>query len=224
MTSESGPRVAAAFSMYAVFTRIQPVSDLVATNTDAQIARLAGRQVMVRGLYDVAAMPASADVLVWLHAPAADNLQSAVRSFEREAFGGAAELVWSAMGVHEQPEAGDDRPSAFPASVQPKYWLTVCPFARSHEWHLLAEDQRRALLAEQELASRDDPRVLSSTVAAFGPGEYEWITSLEADEPVHIVERLRQARSSGLQRFVRHDGPFFTGHRISTQELARVLR
>jgi chlorite dismutase len=224
VTSESPAAAVTAFTTYAVFTRTQPVSDLVATNTDALIARLATRGVAVRGLYDVATMPASADVLVWLHGPAAENLQSAVRSFEREAFGGAAELTWSAMGVHRQAEFSREHAPAFLAGAEPKRWLTVYPFVRSYEWYLLPEDERRQLLAEHGLLGREYPQVLSNTVAAFALGDYEWILGLEADELVDLVDLMRHLRSAGARRHVRVEVPFFTGHRISTQDLARVLR
>jgi chlorite dismutase len=224
VTSESQPGVVTAFTAYAVFSRIQPVSDLVATNTEALIARLTAREVVVRGIYDVAAMPASADVLVWLHGPAAEELQKAVRAFEREAFGGAAELTWSAMGVHRQAEFSRDHAPAFLSGAEPKRWLTVYPFVRSYEWYLLPDDERRQLLAEHGLAGREYPQVLANTVASFALGDYEWLLGLEADDVVDLVDMMRRLRSTGARRHVRVETPFFTGHRIGTQDLPRVLR
>ena len=224
MSNETPDNVVTAFTAYAVYTRVEPASGLVGSTTEALIARLAADGVIVRGLYDVAAMPAGADVLVWLHGPDAESLQGAVRSFEREAFGGAAELTWSAVGVHRQAEFSRDHAPAFMSGAAPLRWLTVYPFVRSYEWYLLPEDERRQLLAEHGRLGREFPQVLSNTVAAFALGDFEWILGLEADDLVDLVDLMRHLRSTGARRHVRVEVPFFTGHRISTEDLARVLR
>ncbi|MBA3021074.1 hydrogen peroxide-dependent heme synthase [Propionicimonas sp.] len=213
-----------AFTCYAVFTRREPVSDLVAESTTKVIEQLRERGVTVRGLYDVATMPAGADLLVWLHGPAAQDLQEAVRLFEHQAFGGAAELTWSAMGVHRVAEFNRRHAPAFLNGAEPKRWLTVYPFVRSYEWYLLPEEERRRLLAEHGQAGREFPQVLSNTVAAFALGDYEWLLGLEADELIDLVDLMRHLRSSGARRHVRIEIPFYTGRRVSPAELAQVLR
>ena len=224
MSTDNQPGVVTRYTAYAVFTRTDPVSDLVTVNTDAVITRLAAKDVVVRGLYDVATMPASADVLVWLHGPAPERLQEAVRCFEREAFGGAAQLSWSAMGVHRQAEFSREHAPAFLSGAEPKRWLTVYPFVRSYEWYLLPSEERRDLLAEHGRAGREYPQVLANTVAAFALGDYEWLLGLEADDLVDLVDLMRDLRATGARRHVRLEVPFFTGHRIGTQDLPRVLR
>ncbi len=214
----------AQFTAYAVFTRIEPVSDLATANTEALIARLASRGVVVRGLYDVAGMPATADLLVWLHGPVAEHLQDAIRGFEREALGGAVELTWSALGVHRGAEFSREHAPAFITGAAPKRWLTVYPFVRSYEWYLLPTDERRELLAEHGRAGREYPQVLANTVAAFALGDYEWLLGLEADNLVDLVDLVRDLRATGARRHVRVEVPFFTGHRISPHDLPRILR
>jgi chlorite dismutase len=212
------------FTCYAVFSRRAPVSDLVAKDTTVAIRELGQRGITVRGLYDVATMPAGADLLVWLHGPTAEGLQEAVRMFEREALGGAAELTWSAMGVHRMAEFNRRHAPAFLNGAEPKKWLTVYPFVRSYEWYLLPDQERRHLLAEHGQAGREFPQVLSNTVAAFALGDYEWLLGLEADELVDLVDLMRHLRATGARRHVRVEIPFYTGHRVTPAELAQVLR
>lgn len=212
------------YTCYAVFTRREPAPDDVAATTAELIAELAETGVTVRGLYDVNGMPASADVLVWLHCQSASDLQEAVRRLQREAFGSSVELVWSAFGVHRQAEFSRDHAPAFLLGVEPKAWLTVYPFVRSYEWYLLPEDERRALLAEHGRMGRDFPQVASNTVAAFALGDYEWLLALEADDLPDLVDLMRHLRGSGARRHVRLEVPFFTGHRIEPGDLPRVLR
>lgn len=212
------------FTCYAAFTRREAVVFDVARHTSSTIEALTARGVTVRGLYDVTAMPASADVLVWLHGAMAEDLQEAVRSFEHDAFGDVAELTWSAMGVHRDAEFNRRHAPAFLRGEEPKRWLTVYPFVRSYEWYLLPEDERRDLLIEHGQAGRQFPQVLSNTVAAFALGDYEWLLGLEADELVDLVDLMRNLRATGARRHVRVETPFYTGRRITVEELAHVLR
>lgn len=212
------------YTCYAAYTRRAPALDHIAVDTTAAITTLTERGVTVRGLYDVAAMPAGADLLVWVHGPVAEDLQEAVRVFEHEAFGGAAELTWSAMGVHRMAEFNRRHAPAFLNGAEPKRWLTVYPFVRSYEWYLLPDKERRDLLVEHGQAGREFPQVLSNTVAAFALGDYEWLLGLEADDLVDLVDLMRHLRASGARRHVRIEIPFYTGRRVTPEELAQVLR
>jgi chlorite dismutase len=212
------------YTCYAVFSRREAAPDTVVADTTALVGSLAAAGITVRGLYDVAGMPSDADLLVWLHGASAAALQEAIRSFEREALAGSADLVWSGFGVHRQAEFSREHAPAFMLGVEPKAWLTVYPFVRSYEWYLLPEDERRAMLAEHGLMGRDYPQVAANTVAAFALGDYEWLLALEADELTDLVDLMRHLRASEARRHVRLEVPFYTGHRIAASDLPRVLR
>ncbi len=212
------------YTCYAVFSRQHPAPDSVVADATALVDDLTAAGITVRGLYDVAGMPSSADLMVWLHGPSAAALQEAIRSFERDAFAGTADLVWSGFGVHRQAEFSREHAPAFMLGVEPKAWLTVYPFVRSYEWYLLPEDERRAMLAEHGVMGRDYPQVAANTVAAFALGDYEWLLALEADELTDLVDLMRHLRASEARRHVRLEVPFYTGHRIAPSDLPRVLR
>jgi len=212
------------YTCYAVFSRLHPAPDSVVADTTALVDDLTAAGITVRGLYDVAGMPSSADLMVWLHGPSAAALQEAIRSFERDAFAGTADLVWSGFGVHRQAEFSREHAPAFMLGVEPKAWLTVYPFVRSYEWYLLPEDERRAMLAEHGVMGRDYPQVAANTVAAFALGDYEWLLALEADELTDLVDLMRHLRAAEARRHVRLEVPFYTGHRIAPSDLPRVLR
>ncbi len=212
------------YTCYAVFSRRQAAPDTVVADTTTLLDDLSAAGITVRGLYDVAGMPSSADLLVWMHGPSAAALQEAIRSFERDAFAGTADLVWSGFGVHRQAEFSREHAPAFMLGIEPKTWLTVYPFVRSYEWYLLPEDERRAMLAEHGLMGRDYPQVSANTVAAFALGDYEWLLALEADELTDLVDLMRHLRASDARRHVRLEVPFYTGHRVMPADLPRVLR
>jgi chlorite dismutase len=220
----TAPSEILSYTCYAVFSRQQAAPDTVVADTTTLLDDLSAAGITVRGLYDVAGMPSSADLLVWMHGPSAAALQEAIRSFERDAFAGTADLVWSGFGVHRQAEFSREHAPAFMFGIEPKTWLTVYPFVRSYEWYLLPEDERRSMLAEHGLMGRDYPQVSANTVAAFALGDYEWLLALEADELTDLVDLMRHLRASDARRHVRLEVPFYTGHRVMPADLPRVLR
>ena len=194
------------------------VTDLAALQAD-----LAAQDVEIRGFYDVSAMRGDADLMVWLHAPAAEQVQDALRRLRRSDVGPALELRWSAMGLHRPAEFNKGHVPAFMAGKDPLEWVTVYPFVRSYEWYLLPEEERRAMLVEHGMMGRDYAGILSNTVAAFALGDYEWILALESDELHEIVDMMRHLRGSQARRHVREEIPFYTGRRIDAAGVVDLL-
>src|SRR6516164_10086266 len=66
--------------------------------------QLAGKEIVTRGLYDVAGFRADADLMIWWVAPSSDDLQEAWSRFRQTALGRSCEPVWSAMALHRPAE------------------------------------------------------------------------------------------------------------------------
>jgi chlorite dismutase len=75
----------------------------VAAEAEALLEQLAVKDVVVRGSYDVSALRADADVMVWWHAPSADALQEAYGMWRRTALGRHLAPVWSSMAALTPP-------------------------------------------------------------------------------------------------------------------------
>ena len=111
----------------------------LAAEVDELFEQLAAKDVTVRGTYDVSALRADADVMVWWHASTADALQEAYCRFRRTALGGHLEPVWSNMALHRPAEFNKSHVPAFLADETPRRYVCVYPFVRSYEWYLLPE-------------------------------------------------------------------------------------
>ena len=85
------------------------------------------------------------------------------------------------------------------------------------------DDERRTMLADHGRAGGAYPQVQTNTVASFALGDYEWLLALEADDPLDLVDLMRHLRSTEARRHVREEVPFFTGRRVSVDELGEVL-
>ncbi|HEY1570165.1 MAG TPA: hydrogen peroxide-dependent heme synthase [Pseudonocardiaceae bacterium] len=215
------------YTMWSVF-RTEPgrlPADRGPAATEAQefLDALAGKGVVVRGVYDVAGLRADADYLIWWHAGEVEALQSAYTAFRRTAVGRASVPVWSQVALHRPAEFNRSHVPAFLADEEPRKYVSVYPFVRSYEWYLLPEEERRALLVEHGRMARDYPDVRANTVPAFALGDYEWILAFEADDLDRIVDLMRHLRGSETRLHVRHEIPFYTGARVPMADLVTVL-
>ena len=179
--------------------------------------------VTVRGYYDLSAVRADADLMVWFHGAEPERVQAAAATLRRR-LGGSASPVWSGLGMHRPAEFNKSHVPAYLTGTAPAEWLCVYPFVRSYEWYLLPEPERRELLREHGLMGREFPQVISNTVSAFALGDYEWILALEAPELHDLVDLMRHLRYSGARRHVRLEVPFYTGRRISAEQAWELLR
>src|SRR5215207_3660625 len=195
----------------------------VADEATEYLDALAGKGVVVRGVYDIAGMRADADYVVWWHAEEVEALQAAYNGLRRTALGRASAPVWSNTGLHRPAEFNQSHVPAFLAGEPARRYLCLYPFVRSYDWYLLDESERRRLLAEHGMAARDYPDVRANTVAAFALGDYEWILAFEADELHRIVDLMRHLRGSTARRHVREEVPFYTGRRKPVEELLAAL-
>ena len=211
-------------SVYRRASELDAPDDKATAELTDLVASLAEQDVLVRGFYDVSALRADADLMVWWHAASAEALQSAARALRRTAVGRTLSPSWSAMGLHRPAEFNKGHVPAFLAGAAPKNWATVYPFVRSYEWYLLPDEERRGMLVEHGMMGREYNQVLSNTVAAFALGDYEWLLALEADELHDTVDLMRHLRASGARMHVREEIPFFSGRRIDEAGVVEVLR
>ena len=215
------------YTAWSVFRCAIPLLDIdrqpLAADVDELFEQLAAKDVVVRGAYDVAALRADADLMIWWHAPTADLLQDAYSRLRRTRLGAHLEPVWSSMALHRPAEFNKSHIPAFLAEEEPRAYVCVYPFVRSYDWYLLPDDERRALLAEHGQMAREYPDVRANTVSAFALGDYEWMLAFEADELHRIVDLMRHLRGSETRRHVRLEIPFYTGRRRSVAELVDAL-
>jgi chlorite dismutase len=213
-----------AWSVFRATTPLGPADrQALAAEVSELFDQLRSKDVVVRGTYDVSALRADADLMVWWHAPTAELLQEAYSRFRRTELGGHLTPVWSQMALHRPAEFNKSHVPAFLAEETARAYVCVYPFVRSYEWYLLPDAERRALLAEHGQMAREYPDVRANTVSSFALGDYEWMLAFEADELHRIVDLMRHLRGSETRRHVREEVPFYTGTRREVAELVASL-
>ena len=198
----------------------------IITQARAFFERLAGEgKVTVRGIYDISAIRAEADFMIWWHAEEFRDIQAAFNAFRRTTtLGKASESAWIGTALHRPAEFNRSHLPSFIMGEEPQEWITVYPFVRSYEWYLLDPTDRRRILAEHGQAARDYPDVRANTVPAFALGDYEWVLAFEGPELDRIVDLMYKMRYTEARLHVREELPFFTGRRVSdVAELIEAL-
>jgi peroxiredoxin len=215
------------YTMWSVFRVVEPLGPAdrgaLVAEVDGLFEQLSGKDVTVRGTYDVSGLRADADLMVWWHAPSAEALQEAYSRLRRTALGQNLAPVWSVMALHRPAEFNKSHVPAFLAGEPARNYVCVYPFVRSYEWYLLPDEERREMLAEHGRMAREFPDVRANTVSAFALGDYEWVLAFEGDELYRIVDLMRELRASRARRHVREEVPFYTGRRREISELVAGL-
>jgi peroxiredoxin len=214
------------YTMWSVFkasTALPALRDELAGEVDSLFEQLSGKDVTIRGTYDVSGLRADADLMIWWHSASSDALQEAYSLFRKTGLGRHLTPVWSQMALHRPAEFNKSHLPAFLAAEEARAYICVYPFVRSYEWYLLPDEERRQMLAEHGRMARGYPDVRANTVASFALGDYEWMLAFEADELYRIVDLMRDLRASTARRHVREEVPFYTGRRRSISELVVAL-
>ena len=216
------------YLMFSVFT-VKPGElgeDRAAVAADLQkfLARFEGTDVVVRGLYDITGLRAEADFMFWTHAEHIEELQRFYNEFRRTTIlGRASTPYWSNTALHRPAEFNKSHIPAFLAEEEPGAYISVYPFVRSYEWYLLPDEERRQILAQHGRAAREFPDVRANTVPSFTLGDYEWILAFEAPALDRIVDLMREMRATEARLHVREEIPFFTGPRVTAEQLVDSL-
>ncbi|WP_029088650.1 hydrogen peroxide-dependent heme synthase [Brevibacterium album] len=214
-----------AYSVFAVSGELGSAdrAALVA-EVDAALAPAAEKGLVVRGIYDVSAFRADADIMFWWHAPTVEAVQEAYAAVRRTELGAALEPVWSAMAMHRPSEFNKSHLPALLTDDEAGDYVCVYPFVRSYEWYLLPPEERSAMLRDHGMAAAGYKDVKANTLAAFALGDYEWVLAFEAARLDRIVDLMRDLRDTKARLHVREEIPFFTGPRRPLQDIITAWR
>lgn len=214
------------YTNWTAFSRSRGVADARQATVEWEefLGQLASEDVTVRGAYDLTGFRGDADLLLWVHAETAEKVQDALHRFEHTALGQSTQRTWSGMALHRPAEFNRRHVPGFMMGKAPGQWLCFYPFVRSYDWYLLKEDERREMLVEHGKEGSRYTSIVSSTVASFGLGDYEWLLALESDVLHDIVDMMRDLRYTKARLHVREEVPFFTGRRMTSTEMGELFQ
>ena len=212
------------YTNWTAFKQVKPIGETEATSGflewKEQFESVGG---VIRGVYDIRGFRGDSDLLIWMHAEHAEQVQQALAEFSRTEFGKHFDSFWSGMGLHRPAEFNKRHVPGFMTGKPAKDWVTVYPFVRSFEWYLLPDEERMKMLREHGVEGSKYKDIVSNTVASFALGDYEWLLALESDELHELVDMMRDLRYTEARLHVREEVPFFTGKQIDLTNIGKVF-
>ena len=193
--------------------------DLATKEVSTLLDEFADR-VAVRGIYSTTGFAPGVDLMFWLVASSADDVQDLQVALRRTQLGRTLEQTYSFLGLVRPAEFAPDHQPAFVQGRPARKYVTVYPFVRTPEWYLLDAGERATHLRSHGELGREYPDVEPNTTSAFGLGDYEWILAFEADSLDRLVELIRHLRGNQSRLYVKEETPFVTGIR---KDLAAVI-
>ena len=205
------------FASYPVY-RANPekISELdreIATKEVTALFEEFSDRVKTRGVYSTTGFRAGADLMLWLIATNADDVQDLQVALRRTQLGRALEQTHAFLGLVRPAEFAPDHQPAFVQGRPPRKYVSVYPFVRTPQWYLLDAEERATHLRSHGVLGREYPDVEPNTTSAFGLGDYEWILAFEADSLDRLVELIRHLRGNESRLYVKEEIPFVTGIR-----------
>ena len=217
------------YAYYPVFRRAERLAGLSGSDRDEAahewevLFKERADEVGVRGLYSAEGFRPDVDALMWWVGTSFDAMQDLLIALRRTALGSRLDLSWAFLGAVRPPEFNPDHVPAFVRGADPKTYLCVYPFVRTHKWYLISPEERAAHLREHGELGREFPDILPNTTSGFGLGDWEWILAFEADELHRLVDCIRRLRDAEARRYTKEEVPFVVGIRKPLPEVVADL-
>jgi chlorite dismutase len=208
MTNET---VFASYPVYRATPELADVDRDVATKEVEALFEEFGDRIETRGVYSTTGFIAGSDIMFWLIANSADDIQDLQVAFRRTQVGRALEQTHAFIGLVRPAEFAPDHQPAFVQGRPARKYVSVYPFVRTPQWYLLDAEERATHLRSHGVLGREFPDVEPNTTSAFGLGDYEWILAFEADSLDRLVELIRHLRGNESRLYVKEEIPFITG-------------
>jgi chlorite dismutase len=210
--------VFASYPVYRALPELATVDREVATKEVEALFEEFSDRITTRGIYSTAAFIAGSDIMFWLVANNADDIQDLQVALRRTQLGRCLQQTHAFLGLVRPAEFAPDHQPAFVQGRPARKYVSVYPFVRTPQWYLLDAEERATHLRSHGVLGREFPDVEPNTTSAFGLGDYEWILAFEADSLDRLVELIRHLRGNESRLYVKEEIPFVTGIRKALPE------
>lgn len=93
-------------------------------------------------------------------------------------------------------------------------YLVVYPFAKTSDWYLRPEGERRDLMGEHIRVGRSFQEVRQLLLYSFGLQDHEFVVVYETPDLAHFSELVRELRGTEARRFTSLDAPVLVARHL----------
>lgn len=173
--------------------------------------------------YSALGLKADSDLMLWRIADSLDELQEMLAQLLKTGLGRYLQVAYSLFGM-TRPSTYTKRRTAQEQAVDEQErlrYLTVYPFSKTAEWHLLSKETRQGMMNEHMRVGHEYAKVRQVLLYTTGLDDQEFVVAYETDDLYSYQSLLIALRSTEARRYTLKDQPIFTCiHRPLAETLA----
>jgi len=133
-------------------------------------------------------------------------------------------ISYSLMGQTRSSQYNPTKPPAASAPETPHKYLTVYPFVKTIEWHLLPFEERRNIMkAHVDVGRKFSSSISQLLLYSFGIDDHEFVVSYQMDSLEEFQTLVMELRGTEARRHTVSDTPIFTCIHMPLEEALQMV-
>lgn len=174
--------------------------------------------------YATLGLKAGTRFMLHFNATSPDVIQLLLRDLLHTPFGMQLRVAYTLLGM---TRASQYNPKAAPkesAPEAPHRYLVVYPFTKTIEWHLMAYDERRAIMkAHVDVGRKHSEKISQMLLYSYGIDDHEFIVSYQMDDLEAFQTLVMDMRETESRRHTKNDLPIFTCVHMPLKETLEMV-
>lgn len=163
--------------------------------------------------YATLGLKAHTTFMVWVRSDTPEATQNFVRTLLGTPLGEYLELTFTYFGVARNSHYSNRRGNPDQDMEQFKDrlpYLVMYPFVKTHEWHQLSFDNRKAIMGQHVKMGLSYPDIRQCLLYAYGVDDYEFIVSYEMASLEKFQDLVGEMRGLIGRTYTKSDTPIYT--------------
>jgi chlorite dismutase len=164
--------------------------------------------------YSTVGTRGDSDLLVWMAAPAVEDVQSFETLVRRTGMGRYLASSHSFLAMTKRSPYEDRIGPKGRQKLQVKpgraKYLFVYPFVKTRAWYALPFEDRQKMMDTHIEVGHRYPTVKLNTTYSFGLDDQEFVVAFETDRPEDFLDLVMELRETRASEYTLRDTPIFT--------------
>lgn len=196
------------YMFYKVDPKWRWLADMGKSESAKEVKHVLEQTGIKHKTYSTLGLRAESDFMVWVGSPAIQDIQKLASRLYSTVFG---KYITASLNYicRTRPSiySTEGRMPSFLTDEGSKEYAVVYPFTKTRQWYLLAEEQRRQMMAEHIAVSRRHPGITLNTAYSFGLDDHDFMLAFETDDLADFQDLIMELRATAVSAYVQSDTP-----------------
>lgn len=196
------------YAFYKVDPKWRWLADMGKSESAKEVKQVLEQTGVKYKTYSTIGLRAESDFMVWTGSPRIEDIQRLASRLYSTVFG---KYITPSLNYicRTRPSiySTENKTPAFLADADSKKYAVVYPFTKTRQWYLLAEEQRRQMMAEHIAVSRRHPGITLNTAYSFGLDDHDFMLAFETDDLADFQDLIMELRATAVSAYVLSDTP-----------------